>query len=200
MKSILKKNYSLIVFAVIILIISLFLSVHAFKYTEPKIDLSDKYVSFNDYTISILDQNPIKKVTDSVFITEWESDQQPFYIQMFDQGFGSAPSQAYHKYARIPEGVNQFQIDFKLAGTLNTNLTVFLMFYDENNRLKNDIQTITLLNPRNIEKSHTNKLEIISLKSALESDFKYFKVAIKVFPPDGKNGFIRLEDLNIVYR
>lgn len=195
-----RKNFSLFMYALVILILSLILSFLAYTKTEPKIDMSPIYESFNDYSLSILDKNPVKKVADRVFITEWKSGQEPYYIQMFDQGFGAPPSQAYGKFAEIPQGKDKIQIDFKIAGTQNTNLTVFLMFYDENERLKNEIRTITLQNLRNKENSNTNKLEIVSVKSDLKFDYKYFKVAVKIFPPAGTDGFVRLEDLDIMYR
>ncbi|WP_018753877.1 hypothetical protein [Paenibacillus sanguinis] len=200
LSKLLKKNFSLFMYALVILILSLILSILAYTKTEPKIDMSPIYESFNDYSISVLDKNPVKKVADRVFITEWKSGQEPYYIQMFDQGFGAPPSEAYSEFSEIPQGKDKMQIDFKIAGTQNTNLTVFLMFYDENERLKDDIRTITLQNPRNKENSNTGSLEILSVRSVLKSNYKYFKIAVKVFPPAGTDGFVRLEDLDIMYR
>lgn len=194
-----KKNVSLIFFALMIIAYSLILCAYAVRHTVPKIDMSNIYESFNEYSFSILDENPRKKVSDSYFITEWNQGQEPYYIQLFDMGFVQPPSVLFQEKALIPENSKQFQVDFKIAGTYGTNLTVFLMFYDENNRIKNDISTITLTNPRNIDNSNTNKFEITSLKSKIEPEFKYYKIAIKIFPPEGKNGFIRLEDLDIIF-
>lgn len=195
-----KKNFSLFMYASIILIFSLIFSFLAYTKTESKIDLSPIFESFSDYSISVLDKNAAKKVTDRVFITEWKSGQAPYYVQMFDQGFDTPPSDAFKDLAQIPKGKNEIQIDFKMAGTYNTNLTIFLMFYDEEGRLKNDIRTITLQNPRNQGNSNTNKLEIASVKSELKSEYKFFKVAIKLFPPAMTDGFLRLEDLDIMFK
>lgn len=195
-----KKNFSLFMYASIILIFSLIFSFLAYTKTESKIDLSPIFESFSDYSISVLDKNAAKKVTDRVFITEWKSGQAPYYVQMFDQGFDSPPSDVFKEFAQIPKGKDKIQIDFKVAATQNTNLTVFLMFYDESGRLANDIRTISLQNPRNKGNSNTGSVEIMSIKSALKSDYKYFKIAVKVFPPVGTDGFLRLEDMDIIYK
>lgn len=190
----------LIIFALVILMISGFLSIYSYFKAREKIDLSTVYESFLDYKFSVLDKNIMAKINEKTFIVEWKEGQEPFYIQLFDNNFGAPPSNKYYSLGSIPESADVFQVDFKLAGTYGTDVNVFLMFYNQNTRLENDIKTIQLRNPRNNEKSHTNKIEAYSFKSRILPEYKFFKIAIKINPEKSNKGFFRMEDLDINFK
>lgn len=194
-----KSNISLIVYLGVIGILSFVSILIINKNVTPEIDMSNIYESFSEYKIEVQANGPIKKEMDRVFITEWQEKQDAFYIQLFDNSFGKPPTEKFKDLAEVPEKSKKFQMDVKLAGTQNTKLAIFLMFYDEDERLQNEIIELTLKNPRNQDKSHTNKIESYSFTADIVPKAKYFKVAIKIIPSQDSKGFVRLEDLDIIF-
>ncbi|MCE5169387.1 hypothetical protein LQV63_08685 [Paenibacillus profundus] len=200
MSHFIKKNRALIIFAIVILMFSGSFSLYTYSKAQEKIDLSSVYESFLKYKFSSLDKNIFEKTSEKTYIVEWENGQVPFYIQLFDNAFGSPPSSKYYSPASIPDSAKAIQVDVKLAGTYGTDANVFLMFYNDNTRLKNGVKTIQLRNPRNKDKSHTNKIESFSFKSNILPKYKYFKIAIKLNPEKSGKGFFRMEDLDIIFK
>lgn len=195
-----KRNFPLLIYFIIILVLSLIFISLVNKYVQPKLDMSSIYDSFDEYKIISLDSKTITKSNGRSYSVEWSNNQTPFYIQLFDQPFNSPPSKLYHTIAAIPKDSKKIQIDLKMAGTKGIKAAIFLMFYDEEKRVFSKISDINFVNPKNPSKDNTNRVESYSFTSKLSDEYKYFKVAIKIYPVNGVEGVLKLQDLDVIYK